>query len=278
MSDQFEKDRPAVVAGTFYPEDPVELKKQIDFSIKNLEDKEIVGEIRGLVVPHAGYIYSGQVAASAYKPLLKSDFDLIAVIAPSHREYFNGVSVLPALNYTTPLGNVKINREMCRRLAEMENFIHLSWDGHRDEHALEVQLPFLQRILGEFELIPIVIGEQTYDICLTLGEVVAKLIRHEKALIVASSDLSHYYPGAEAEEKDKLIVQRIKTFDSDGFWDDIDAKNCEACGAGPILTCMTAAKKLGANRSEVMLYQHSGNVTGDHSSVVGYLSSVFYQA
>ncbi len=197
MSNQFEKDRSAVVSGTFYPDDPVKLKNQIDFSLANLEDKPIVGEIRGFIVPHAGYMYSGQVAAAAYKQLLNSDFDLVVVISPSHRENFSGVSVLPALNYKTPLGNVKINREMCQRIAEFDEMIHISWDGHREEHALEVQLPFLQRILGEFELIPIVMGNQTYDIGFNLGEAIAKLIRHEKALIIASSDLSHYYPAEE---------------------------------------------------------------------------------
>jgi len=278
MSNQFDKDRPAVVAGMFYPDDPTELKKQIDFSIKNLEDKPVAGKIRGIVVPHAGYIYSGQVAAAAYKQLLQYDFKIVVIIAPSHREYFNGISVLPAFTYKTPLGDVKINRELCNRLVELKQSIQVSWDGHKEEHALEVQLPFLQRTLGEFELVPIVMGEQTYDAGYDLGEAIAKLIRHENALVVASSDLSHYYPASDAEKKDEKIINSLNAFNYDGFWDEIEAKNSEACGAGPILSCMVASRKLGANRSEVLLYQHSGNVTGDDSAVVGYLSAAFYQA
>ncbi|HDL19301.1 MAG TPA: AmmeMemoRadiSam system protein B [Bacteroidetes bacterium] len=277
MTNQFDQDRPAVAAGIFYPEDPVELKHQIDFSLQNLEENPIVGEIRGMIVPHAGYMYSGQVAAAAYKQILDREYNVVVVISPSHREYFNGVSVLPARTYKTPLGNVKINRELTARLAEFSDFIHVSWNGHRGEHALEVQLPFLQRTLGDFELVPIVMGDQIYDYGYELGEVVAKLVRHENALIVASSDLSHYYPAGEAEKMDKRIIKRVNAFDYDGLWDEIEAKNSEACGAGPMLACMVAAKKIGANKSEVLLYQHSGNVTGDHSEVVGYLSAVLYQ-
>lgn len=278
MSDIFEKDRSAAVAGMFYPDDPTDLKNQIDFSIHNLEDRSIAGEIHGMIVPHAGYMYSGQVAAAAYKQLINRDYKNVVVIAPSHREYFNGVSILPAQHYNTPLGNVKINRELCYRIAEMEDSINVSWDGHREEHSLEVQLPFLQRTLGEFELIPIVMGDQIYDYSFNLGEAIAKLVRHENALVVASTDLSHYYPASEAEKMDKKIINKIKAFDYDGFWDEIEGKNSEACGAGAVLACMTAARKLGANKSEIMLYQHSGNITGDHSAVVGYLSALLYQA
>ena len=278
MSDLFEKDRPAAVAGMFYPDDPTDLKNQIDFSLHNLEDKPIVGDIHGMIVPHAGYMYSGQVAAAAYKLLLDRDYDNVVVIAPSHREYFSGVSVLPAQHYKTPLGKVKINRELCYRIAELEDSIHISWEGHKDEHSLEVQLPFLQRTLGEFELIPIVMGDQNYDNSFNLGEAIAKLVRHENALVVASTDLSHYYPASEAEKMDKRILNKIKAFDFDGFWDEIEGKNSEACGAGPVLATMAAARKLGANKSDVLLYQHSGNITGDHTAVVGYLSAVLYQA
>ena len=119
--------------------------------------------------------------------------------------YFNGVSVLPAQHYKTPLGKVKINRELCYRIAELDDSIHVSWEGHKDEHSLEVQLPFLQRTLGEFELIPIVMGDQNYDCSFNLGEAIAKLVRHENALVVASTDLSHYYPASEAEKMGAIL-------------------------------------------------------------------------
>jgi hypothetical protein len=260
----------------FYPDDPRELKEQIDFFLNNLEDHPIVGEIHGLICPHAGYPFSGQVAASAYKHLLSRDYENVAVISPSHREYFEGASVLPVEAYETPLGPVPVNIDLCERLAEQADFINASWSGHREEHALEVQLPFLQRVLGEFKLIPVVMGDQNYDHAVDLGEALAKVLRHQNALVVASSDLSHYYPASEAERMDRRVADRINNYDYEGFWDDIETHRSEACGAGPIVAAMVAARKLGANKAEVLMYRHSGDVTGDRSGVVGYLAAALY--
>lgn len=277
MANQFERDRSPVVGGMFYPDDPQDLKQQIDFYIQNLEEKTIVGQLSGIVAPHAGYMFSGQVAAAAYKHLIDREYKTVVVIAPSHREYFNGISLLPCLHYVTPLGKIKIARELCHRIAEQDELLKVSWEGHREEHALEVQLPFLQRTLGEFDLVPIVMGDQMYDSGVLLGEVLAKIVRHENSLIVASSDLSHYYPAKDAEQKDNQIIEKINTFDYDGLWDVIESRNSEACGAAPILATMIASKRMGANKSEVLLYQHSGHVTGDQSAVVGYLAAAFYK-
>jgi len=277
MLTDFNKTRPTAVAGMFYPDDPTELKQQIDFYLNNLEKKPIIGELMAIVVPHAGYMYSGQVAAAAYIHLLDQEFDYVVVIAPSHREYFKGISVLPALGYSTPLRDVKIATSYCERLIEQNDNIIASWEGHNEEHALEVQLPFIQRVLGDFELIPIIMGDQNFDNCILLGEALVKVFRHQKTLIVASSDLSHYYPALDAEIKDKKVVKRINAFDYEGLWDDIESQSSEACGAGPIVAAMYTAKKRGANKSEVLLYQHSGNITGDHSAVVGYLSAAIHK-
>ncbi|MCH8124838.1 AmmeMemoRadiSam system protein B [candidate division KSB1 bacterium] len=277
MLTDFNKTRPPAVAGMFYPDDPTELKQQIDFYLNNLEKKPIIGELMAIVVPHAGYMYSGQVAAAAYIHLLDQEFDYVVIIAPSHREYFKGISVLPALGYSTPLRDVKIATSYCERLIEQNDNIIASWEGHNEEHALEVQLPFIQRVLGDFELIPIIMGDQTFDNCILLGEALVKVFRHQKTLIVASSDLSHYYPALDAEIKDKKVVTRINAFDYEGLWDDIESQSSEACGAGPIVAAMYTAKKRGANKSEVLLYQHSGNITGDHSAVVGYLSAAIHK-
>jgi len=277
MLTDFNKTRPPAVAGMFYPDDPTELKQQIDFYLNNLEKKPIIGELMAIVVPHAGYMYSGQVAAAAYIHLLDQEFDYVVVIAPSHREYFKGISVLPALGYSTPLRDVKIATSYCERLIEQNDNIIASWEGHNEEHALEVQLPFIQRVLGDFELIPIIMGDQNFDNCILLGEALVKVFRHQKTLIVASSDLSHYYPALDAEIKDKKVVKRINAFDYEGLWDDIESQSSEACGAGPIVAAMYTAKKRGANKSEVLLYQHSGNITGDHSAVVGYLSAAIHK-
>jgi AmmeMemoRadiSam system protein B len=277
MTHDFNRSRPAAVAGMFYPDDPQELKSQIDFLLHNLEKKPLAGELFALIVPHAGYMYSGQVAAAAYQHLLEQDYDYVAVISPSHRDYFTEISVLPALSYSTPFRDVKIAVDLCERLIDQHESIIGSWAGHGQEHALEVQLPFLQRVLGDFGLIPIVMGDQNYEYSVILGEALAKVFRHQKALIVASTDLSHFYPAEDAEGKDKKIADRINSFDYEGLWDDIESQFCEACGAGPIVASMIAAKKRGANKSEVLLYQNSGDVTGDHSAVVGYLSAAIYR-
>ncbi len=267
--------RPAV-AGAFYPDDPATLKEQIDFFLENLEEREIEGEILGLISPHAGYMYSGQVAAAGYKQLLGRDYDLVAVISPSHREYFRGVSAFCGDGYETPFGVIPIAGELCRRLAEQSEIVFDSWTGHREEHALEVQLPFLQRVLGEFRLLPLVMGDQNYDDAVELGETLGRLLRAEKALVVASSDLSHYYPAETAEMLDSRVIRHVNNFDYENLWNDIEFKRAEACGAGPIVAAMVAAKKMNANRSEVLMYRHSGHVTGDTSAVVGYLSAVLY--
>ncbi|RKY81146.1 AmmeMemoRadiSam system protein B [candidate division KSB1 bacterium] len=269
--------RKPAVAGMFYPSNPTELKRQIDFFLENLEDNPIDGDIYAIVAPHAGYMYSGQVAAAAYKPLLGRDYDLVAVISPSHREYFDGISVFCGESYETPLGKIPVATEICQRLVDQGDKIFSSWLGHGEEHALEVQLPFLQRVLGDFKLIPVVMGEQNYDYSDSLGETLAKLLRHQQALVVASSDLSHYYPATEAERLDEIVQQRLKDFDYEGLWDDIELRRCEACGAGPIVAAMIAAKKMGANKSSVLMYRHSGDVTGDRTAVVGYLAAAFYK-
>ena len=268
--------RKPAVAGTFYPDNPTVLKEQIDFFLENLEEREIEGNIYGLISPHAGYMYSGQVAAAGYKQLLGRDYDVVLVISPSHREYFKGVSAFCGEAYETPLGVIPIAEDLCRRLTEQSDVIFDSLAGHREEHALEVQLPFLQRVLGEFRLIPLVMGDQNYDDAVTLGESIAKILRHEKALLVASSDLSHYYPAAVAEKMDNRVIRHVNNFDYEGLWDDIEMRRAEACGAGPIISVMVAAHKMSANKSEVLLYRHSGHVTGDNSAVVGYLSAAMY--
>jgi len=269
--------RQAAVAGAFYPDDVNALKSQIDFFLSNLEDRPVKGNIYGLICPHAGYVYSGQVAAAGYKQLLGRDYSVVVVISPSHREYFDGISIYNGDGYETPFGVVEIDEVLATQLAEQGEPFLRSESGHREEHALEVQLPFLQRVLGDFRLIPIVMGDQNYDYSLALGEALAKVLRHQQALIVASSDLSHYYPYEEAKRMDQRVVDRVEAFDYEGLWNDIESRKSEACGYGPMVAAMVAAKKMGANRSAILMYRNSGDVTGDRSAVVGYLSAALYK-
>jgi len=270
--------RPPAVAGLFYSDKKMELDREVAVYLENAPQIEINGRVIGMVAPHAGYMYSGGVAARAYRQLLDLDIDVVAVIAPSHREYFTEISIFDGFAYATPLGTIEIHRGLAQELADINPQIILSEKGHRfEEHALEVQLPFLQKVLVKFKLIPIIMGEHSSDNIETLAQALATALRDQKALIVASSDLSHFYNAAKAETMDHLVRDKISGFAEDELFNELRAGKCEMCGGGPVVACMKASKLLGADKSKTLLYRHSGDITGDRSEVVGYLSALFYQ-
>jgi AmmeMemoRadiSam system protein B len=270
--------RPPAVAGLFYSDKKMELDREVAVYLENAPQIEINGRVIGMVAPHAGYMYSGGVAARAYRQLLDLDIDVVAVIAPSHREYFTEISIFDGFAYATPLGTIEIHRGLAQELADINPQIILSEKGHRfEEHALEVQLPFLQKVLVKFKLIPIIMGEHSSDNIETLAQALATTLRDQKALIVASSDLSHFYNAAKAETMDHLVRDKISGFAEDELFNELRAGKCEMCGGGPVVACMKASKLLGADKSKTLLYRHSGDITGDRSEVVGYLSALFYQ-
>lgn len=276
MSKVYSEDiRQPAVADSFYPGDPETLDKEIDYMLNKVETFDLSGEIKALVSPHAGYIYSGFVAAVGYKHLENRNFSVVAIISPSHREYFPGVSVFNGKGYETPMGLVPIASELANALIEQNQRIISSWLGHRDEHALEVQLPFLQKVLKEITIIPIVMGEQNYETCILLGEALATVLKGVSALIVASSDLSHYHPYPEAMRIDQVTIDLVESFNEVNLMKALENGTSEACGGGPIVSAMRASKIEGANNSKVLMYKNSGDITGDHSAVVGYLSAAF---
>ncbi|RKY64397.1 MAG: hypothetical protein DRQ02_11505 [Candidatus Latescibacterota bacterium] len=275
--------RRAANAGMFYPADPKALSQMIDTYLENARQAGVSGEIIALSCPHAGYEYSGQIAANAYNQIAGKDYPTVAVIAPSHLEYFPEISVYDGDGFQTPLGPVYVDKDLASQLVARHRSIVFSTRGHwiagsaRQEHSLEVQLPFLQRVLKDFRIIPIVMGDQGYPSCQVLGEALAEVLSGQRALIVASSDLSHFHSYDQAVRLDKAAVERVEKFDSRGLSEDIDRGICEACGGGPIAAAMIAAKALGANRAKVLVYANSGDVTGDLSSVVGYMAAMFYK-
>ncbi len=235
----------------------------------------VKGKITGLIAPHAGYAYSGVVAASAYQLIRGLAIDNVAVISPSHRDRFGGVTVYPG-QYATPLGNIPTNTELSGRLAELSPVILKSPLGHGDEHALEVQLPFLQYILKDFKIIPLVMGSQDWKTCSALGDALAKILAGTSSLIIASSDLSHYHDQETANRLDQKIIDAVNQFDEEKLYYEITAGKCEACGAGPIIAAMIASRLLGANQAKVVLYRTSGEVSHEYDQVVGYLAGVMY--
>jgi AmmeMemoRadiSam system protein B len=269
--------RAPAVAGMFYEISPAALRKNIDEMLNRVQLPKVEGTIRAVVSPHAGYVYSGFMAAHAFKLLEGRKYDCVIVVGPSHREYFYGISIYSGDSYETPLGKVPINHEVRSELLQGEKNIVASVEGHRSEHSLEVQLPFLQRVLKEFSVVPIIMGDQRRQLCEQLSDALARVMINKKILLVASSDLSHFHAYDEAVRLDKRVIQAVERFDSDVFIDELEKKSFEACGGGPIAVAMKTAKELGANRAEVLHYCNSGDITGDKSGVVGYLAAAFLQ-
>ncbi|HEY4612819.1 MAG TPA: AmmeMemoRadiSam system protein B, partial [Bacteroidota bacterium] len=200
------------------------------------------------------------------------EFDSVVIVGPSHREYFHGITVFPGDAYRTPLGDVAIDIALREELLKHSKEITLSQLGHRSEHAIEVQLPFLQKVLRKFSFLPIVIGDQRRANCEALADALAKSIGTRNVLLVASSDLSHYHTHDEAVRLDRRVMKEVESFNPDGLMDRLERQEVEACGGGPMVSVMKAAQYLGANRSSVLQYCTSGDITGERDAVVGYLS------
>lgn len=263
------------VAGYFYPADKDRLQKDIDLMLQVAKSDKSFKNIFGIVSPHAGYIYSGKTAAHAYNLLKNKNYDTVIIISPSHSEYFPGSSIYDGDAYETPFGLLEIDQTMADKLVENSKTIFRGVQGHRKEHALEVQLPFLQSVLTGFKIVPVVMGDQGKIFIDELSEKIAE-VSNEKTLVVASSDMSHFYSSEEANRLDSIIEKRINDFDFKNLMKDIDNHECEACGAGPIITMMKAASLKNINNSLVINRSDSGDITGDRSEVVGYLSAVVY--
>ena len=282
MQSDRSKIRQPKVAGQFYPGDPVELTKTIAHYFSNVEKADIGGQILALISPHAGYVYSGQVAAHAYKLIEGQSFSTVVVISPSHTAFFRGASVFDGGTYRTPLGDMPVDIDFVGKLTGINPRLALSDNGHngrsgRYEHALEVQLPFLQVVLGDFMLVPVVMGDQEYDTCRVLGEALGQFAQPGKTLIVASSDLSHFHSYEEAQQLDRRAAEAIAAFSPSKLLRLIDTGECEACGAGPIAAAMIAAQKMGGRQVTILNTANSGDVEPGYADrVVGYLSAVIH--
>jgi AmmeMemoRadiSam system protein B/AmmeMemoRadiSam system protein A len=270
--------REPVVAGAFYPNNPGVLSRDVKRYLENAKKEKLEGEIVALISPHAGYIYSGQVAAYAYKLVEGMTFDSVVVVGPSHRALFRGASIYDRGGYRTPLGVVPVDIDLSKKMMEKRKEIQFLPDAHSEEHSLEVQVPFLQVVLKSFRLVPIVMEPYwNWETCRYLGSAIAESVRGKKVLLIASSDLSHFHSYDQAVKLDKIVLNHIERFDPEGLNRDLKNGRCEACGGGPIISIMLAAKALGANKGKVLKYLNSGDVTGDRGRVVGYAAGVFYK-
>ncbi|MBN1541619.1 AmmeMemoRadiSam system protein B [candidate division KSB1 bacterium] len=281
MSNLKPKKRVPAWAGQFYPLHPQRLSASIESYLGNAQPFENTGDIVGLIAPHAGYEYSGRVAAAGYRQIQGLDVSTVVVLAPSHVEIFPGVSIYNGEAYLTPLGSVAVDQEIARAITERSSSIYVSESGHRTnsdraEHSLEVQLPFLQSVLKPgFKIVPMVIHDFDAHICENVGHAIVRSLP-EKALIVASSDLYHGYSYDECIETDERTLAAIEKADPVSFIDGIHAGLFQACGAGPIAVLMEASRQLSADRVTIAARTNSADVTGIRSGwKVGYASVLF---
>lgn len=266
--------RPSV-AGLFYPSDPIELKDTIlDFLAETKIDVSF-NNIVGIVSPHAGYVYSGLTAAYAFNTIKDYDFEKAIVLSPSHNDFFDGSYIFDGDAYLTPLGEIPVNRSVSNEIIANSNSVFEGVRGHQTEHALEVQLPFLQMINPNFSLIPIVMGNQESKYINDLAESLSKII-DDKTIIVASSDLSHFYSKKIAHQLDSIVENNIEKFSYEKLMIDLESRKCFACGGGLIVTLMKTAALNNKRKSKVIHRSDSGDISGDNDKVVGYLSAVIY--
>ena len=231
-------------------------------------------ESRGVVAcvsPHAGYVYSGPVAAHTYLHVSSlREPKLVVIVAPNHYGLGSGISTFREGEWVTPLGRVPVDEKAARDIVELTGMVDYDPSSQRMEHSLEVQLPFLQHLYGAFALLPICIAFQEIETARELGRGLAELLRARDSILIASSDLTHYEPAAEAREKDLALLGRVEKLDLEGFYGVLQRLNVTACGYGAIGAVMEASRLLGFARGELLKYASSADTSGDNSAVVGY--------
>jgi len=260
------------LAGKWYPANPDALARSVDAYLSQADVPPVRGRIVGVLAPHAGHRYSGAVAGHAFAPLKGLAFDVVAVVGPSHYPYRSAILTTGHAAYRTPLGTVPVAHDLLDALSA-----DLQLEQIRDdqEHSLEIELPFLQRALGAFRLLPLALVDQSLAAAEALGAALGTLLADRQALLVASSDLSHFYPQAIASRLDSVILSAVEDFDPAGVIRAEDEGRGFACGRGAIAAVMLAARALGADTAQVVSYATSGSGTGDTSQVGGYGAALF---
>lgn len=266
--------RPPAVAGSWYPGTASALSRAVDEHLGGV-DREAVpfAELRAIIAPHAGLMYSGPVAAHAYQLLRQHRFEVIVLVGPSHFVGFEGVAIHPKGGFRTPLGVAPIAEECAAALMAAAPIVRELPSAHAREHSLEMQLPFVQRLAPAIPIVPLVMGVQTAETARLLGDGLEVALRGRRALIVASTDLSHYHDAATASRLDRVVLDHVSRFEAEGLQRALDREPGHACGGGPTVAVMRAAWALGARDAVVLAYADSGDVSGDKSAVVGYMAA-----
>jgi AmmeMemoRadiSam system protein B len=272
-------------AGAFYEGDAEALKIQIEncflqeFGPKKPPkvNKNGPRKIVGLVCPHAGYMFSGSVAANAYFELaMDGKPDTVVILGPNHTGYGSGLAVADEGFWRTPLGDVEVDGETASQIVQKARIVDVDELAHRFEHSVEVQLPFLQYLYGSaFKFVPLCFQMQDLASVVEVGKALAAVLAGKNAVVIASSDMTHYEPQGNAEAKDMMALRAVEAMDEKRFYSVIEKQNITACGYGPIAALIVAAKGLGVKEADLLCYKTSGDVTGDYSSVVGYAAVCF---
>lgn len=267
--------REAAVAGTWYPGTAASLAAAVDGHLASADAHgvEVRGDLVALIAPHAGLKYSGPVAAHAYRLLRDRRFDVVVLVGPSHFVGFDGVALYPSGGFDTPFGVTPIDGGCARAIATASPIVHDHPGVHIREHSLEMQLPFLAHLAPAVPIVPLLVGYQTAATAAALGDALAIALRGRNALLIASTDLSHYHDARAASELDRVVIDCVERFDADGLQAALDATPEHACGGGPTVAVMRAARAAGARDARILDYADSGDVSGDKSSVVGYLAA-----
>ncbi|OHD57097.1 MAG: AmmeMemoRadiSam system protein B [Spirochaetes bacterium GWF1_51_8] len=279
--------RKPAVASMFYPDEKINLKKMINTFLSNVPDdvteyfiKKRIDNLFGIISPHAGYVYSGSVAAHAYALLKQKAVDTIILIGPSHYNQFSGYALTHFSAFETPLGEIPVDEKLTAIINERgRNVFEYVDTAHIREHSIEVQLPFLQTtLINNFKIVPILMGEQTIS-NVTLGADILKdvLSTYDKSyLIVISSDLSHYYSDEAAHKLDDRFLEIVEGMDAQKLMQALSVGETEACGGGPVAVLLELAKKMSRGSIRNLVYNNSGDTSGDYSRVVGYLASAVW--
>jgi MEMO1 family protein len=267
--------RRAAVAGSWYPGRPEALAAEVDRYLSAVSETPPAGSVIGLVSPHAGLMYSGPVAAWAYRAVQGGAYDVAVIVGPSHRAGFNGVAVYPRGAFDTPFGEIPIAEDVAAAVLAATPVAREDMAVHGAEHSLELQLPFLRRVLPTTPIVPIMMGYQLVETMLALGDGLAAALAGRRALLIASSDLSHYLDARAAAAMDRTVVDCVQRFDPEALMRTLREQPDHACGGGPIVSVMLAARALGAREGRVLHYADSGDVSGDKSAVVGYMAAAF---
>ncbi len=272
-------------AGAFYEGDAEALKTQIkNCFLHELGPRKLpqintntLKRIVGLICPHAGYMYSGAVAANAYYELAQDGKpNTVVILGPNHTGYGSALSLMNEGVWRTPLGDVEVDGETADQLTHETNIVDVDDMAHRFEHSIEVQLPFLQYLYGyDFRFLPVCYQLQDLTSAVEIGNALAKILAGKNAVVIASSDMTHYELRRTAASKDLEALKAVEAMDEKSFYSIVQARNVTACGYGPIATVIAAAKGLGAKEANLLSYKSSGDITGDYSSVVGYAAVSF---